>query len=279
MRPPQKQQSALVPYSMAHPISDTIRFDKNIENIEKTIVQRNKTLETSSICYGFVPIRTTMTVLLIGNTGIGDHRLNSFKEWYIQQIDPRGDCYSLTSHRKFHNCVILKRTVQHRNKGIAIKVFSNGKLHLTGITTIEQAVTYGQEVMDTIQDFTGEEVYLKSFTPQLINYRAKLNVPDGMVLCLKSMADFWRQDTNVSVLLNSEHYPGVRIKLNHNNHISTVLIFESGSVLLNAVISADELEFVYRYIADSIHEMKCILKPMLKKQARDKAFCYSAFVV
>ncbi|NBO99449.1 MAG: hypothetical protein EBU90_04880 [Proteobacteria bacterium] len=260
-------------------ISQVKAFDQMFGSVEQTIVQTNSLLKPDDICYDFVPKRTTMTVLMVGNTSIGDHRLNEFKEWYTD-THTTNDLFLLTSHRKFHNCVILKRHLNHRV--IAVKVFSNGKLHLTGTTTMEQALGYGLEVTDILKEFTGEDFGLSTFSPQLINYRLKLNVPEGMVLCLKSMFNFWQKHSDVPVFFNIEHYPGIRIKLAYDNHVSTVLIFESGSVLLNAVVSADELEFVHGYIVDSIRhmttEISCVLKPRLKKRSRDKLFCYSAFV-
>jgi len=269
-------------------ISQATTFDQMFRSVEQTIVQTNTILKPDDICYDFLPKRTTMTVLMGGTVGIGDHRLNDFKEWYIHthttkhMEKPEGqiDSFLLTSHRKFHNCVILKRHLNHRV--IAVKVFSNGKLHLTGTTTMQQALGYGLEVMDILKEFTGKEFCLKTFNPLLINYRLKFNVPEGMVLCLKSMFNFWQKDSDVTVFFNVEHHPGLRIKLAYNSHISTVLIFESGSVLLNAVVSADELEFVHRYIVESIRrmttEMSSVLKPRMMKRSRDKLFCYSAFV-
>lgn len=222
--------------------------------------------------------RTTMTVLIETTNRLHDHRLNDFKEWFATEACTRN--FKLSSHRKFHNCMILSRTNPVGNN-ISVKVFSNGKLHLTGVKTIEQAVDVASDILSFVANFTGEISDSTSFTPQLINYRLKVEFTSEQVLCLKTIYDFVTTRYTFTCLFNNEHHPGVRIKFDFQNHVSTVLIFESGSVLINAVVSAAELVFVYTTlmeIFERMHTETTLYKTKIKKRCRDKSFSYKNFL-
>jgi TATA-box binding protein (TBP) (component of TFIID and TFIIIB) len=234
---------------------------------------------------------TTMTVMICcGDAKIAMLNLDKFKEWFKDIECKRyletthGDTWNLRVTSGFYNCVILCNHVDDRC--IAVKIFTNGNLHITGIKSVQDAYEYGDIVKDILRVYMENNLDFCDIKVQMINGCFKVELPKDTVLCLNSIHERITQETEYLSIFNNDHYPGIRIKYKYtDNRIITIMVFESGSILINAFHSGDEMVAAYHFITKFIHEnnsaflIKAIKFDKTTKQSRKRQkFDYTTYL-
>jgi TATA-box binding protein (TBP) (component of TFIID and TFIIIB) len=184
----------------------------------------------------------------------------------------------------FLNCIIVSHKTTSR---VAVKIFRNGKLHMTGVKTCEQALWYARifcQVFDTYDPT--KKTHVVHLQKQLMNGCVKIKMLGDNVINLKNLHEKLLDYTENMCIFNNDHHPGVRIKcvVEHPRHVVTIMIFESGSILLSSFLNARHLSQSYNFIADFL--LSCLEQvtcqgtrhlPTAKKRSRD-AFDYAKFI-
>jgi TATA-box binding protein (TBP) (component of TFIID and TFIIIB) len=191
----------------------------------------------------------------------------------------------------FYNCIIFSyRCGKEKTSNPAIKVFSNGTLHITGLKTITEALAVselfckifelvsgedfgGREpplVKDFIvKDFKGQEPFsvedfggrepplvkdfiVEDFRVQLVNSHFK--VPSLPHISLDKLHRHLLTETQHLCRYNRENHAGLIIRMDLDTpgattlrHIS-VIIFESGNVIISAFTHSSELIRAYEFV-------------------------------
>lgn len=207
------------------------------ENINSAIKEVNKKLEV--YCSAILRI-TTMTLLV--RDAIGNINLCKFIDW----CDKNKQCLKglvMKSFAGFYNCVIFK------NNNISIKMFQNGNIHITGVKSIGEGysncLTLGQ-IIQLYNLTNGKNRNKKILYPQieiqLINGCLKMDIGDDQVLCLRSMYKLlYKEFPELIVIFDNEHHPGLRVKFPLEEKMPTIIIFKSGSILINAFRKGSDL--------------------------------------
>lgn len=134
-----------------------------------------------------------------------------------------------------------------------IKVFSNGRLHITGVTSMSEAVEVSSFVCSILNNTIGavignKKVEAKDLQICMINTNFSLN--HGInILKLKKVI------INENVICNytPDTYPGLKIKYTQeNNNKTSVFIFSSGQIVITGAKQMDEIQSVYNYLMDTI---------------------------
>lgn len=279
---------------------------------------------------------TTMTILLSFDLNF-KLDLPAFVEWCINdnkidklKVQGNDGVWSLETKPGFFNCVVLRlrflketdkntatlgqRAIVPKTKCIAIKIFSNGNLHITGVQSVVTAILYGQVVQNLFHDFyLGKSlINISYFNIQLINGCFKIHIPCEKVLCLKTLYSKFdeylgRSSSQIqSCIFNIDHHPGVRVKFNpiteqslsnpsplpiaqknKKTHLCSIIVFESGSVLINAFLSGHELSCAHSFITkficeqgDSIfkHQVEKPKNLNRKRKRNSTPFDYSKYI-
>ncbi len=220
------------------------------------------------------PFRITTITLMILSESSAPFNLQMFYHWCEQTgiddflTDSYGGEWYLKSLGKFYNCIIFSHSIniQNKQKKVAVKLFLNGKLHITGLQEISQTEEYANIMSDIIHMYFQSHIpsptkYVASkfqpsdFCVQLINGCCKIVDPSLEVgtsqvtsLNLKELFVFLVPKISkdgVSVLYNNEHHPGIRIKIRNESNgkvnVCTIMIFKSGSILINSFVSGKQL--------------------------------------
>ena len=174
----------------------------------------------------------------------------------------------------FYNCIIFtyrniscsdKRSVshdsdKHKASNPAIKVFSNGTLHITGLKTITEVLAVSElfcRIFDIVSDdasapFTVEDFSVEDFRVQLVNSHFK--IPSLPHISLDTLHRHLLTETQHLCRYNRENHAGLIIRMdldtpgaNVLRHIS-VIIFESGNVLISAFTHSSELIRAYEFV-------------------------------
>jgi len=141
-----------------------------------------------------------------------------------------------------------------------IKVFSNGRLHITGVTSLHEAQTVSSFVCDILNETLGaisgtEKVQAKNLEICMINTNFALN--HGIdILKLKQKII----DNNIVCHYTPDTYPGLKIKYSHDNGQRTsVFIFSSGQIVITGAKSLEHISYVYtnlfKIIIDNYEEI------------------------
>jgi TATA-box binding protein (TBP) (component of TFIID and TFIIIB) len=241
---------------------------------------------------------STMTVLIMLNYRIN---LDKLQKRYmdtdvVKFMEKHGQWNMKKSGGScFYNCVLLsqKRVVQKDNKKgsetMAIKVFSNGNLHMTGVKSISMALQQAEMVRELMGLVYENDVFeIVEHDVLMVNGYFKLNLPQGSFVCLKTLYDLLCNDSKHFCMFNNDQHAGVMIKMLQNNGSSkvSVMVFDSGNILISAFVNGSQAiaayEFVTQFIqtnyANVIKEIGTIPTDC-RQSAGATEFDYSKFIV
>ena len=184
----------------------------------------------------------------------------------ISKFDSIIECNGM----KFSNSVILKfKQSSKLSKNITIKLFSNGKLHITGpVTAIDSldAVDKICTILDDIFEKKKNTFKLCDFRVQMVN--SNFNI-ERKPFFTKAEIHKLLRDHDLEAWIPEEH-PAVRLKLkieerNNLRDKVTVLIFESGAIIITGLKSGDELLFSFKKILDIINGEAAMIDGVLDR--------------
>lgn len=182
---------------------------------------------------------------------------------FINSVLGGKECF-FPSRKTFMNSVIftLKDDNNPHSKKVAIKCFKNGSLHITGVRSIERAITIAQvmcafyELMHELHSpatqasqASQDSTYtIKNFDVQLVNTHFTVDVGNGH-LRLQNILNVCLKESQHLCMYNNERHAGVIIKyLTESMRNLSIIVFESGNVLICAFCDCDEYLEAWRYI-------------------------------
>ena len=202
----------------------------------------------------------------------------------------------------FHNCrvfVFMDNRGGHTNddcKKIAIKCFTNGTLHITGVDRLQRAQEIAEMfcvLIELVDGGTGiDGMYtIRNHNIQLINIHSSLKLQENNSIDLLELSMLLRRHTTVVSSYNNERHSGVIIKyLTSNMNNVSILVFESGNILVCGV--KDKVDFVesFDFIIDFVQnhqneiyiaDTNSILKNRLvrKRQKTERKFDYGQYLL
>ena len=176
----------------------------------------------------------------------------------------------------FSNCVILK--FQGVKTVVAVKIFSNGTLHVTGPTSLTEtldACHFVCRFLDAIFKFEPGSFAVASFFIQMYNCNFTTETP----LLRSSVHKFLRSQGFVA--MNEEKQPGVVVKMPVDGRVNTkteevtCMIFKTGEIVITGAKRGREILDVYCNILkhldegyDAIIDRAAVLKKKEKTKSK-----------
>lgn len=163
--------------------------------------------------------------------------------------------YELTSRGKkkksFYNQTTIKFTDCTTK---SIKIFSNGRLQLTGITSITEAVSVSSiicGILNSIPRCTNSSIDVKDVAIAMINTNFSYNCGIDITMLQKLLEG----KDKVYVSFNAERYPGLNIKHIHSDgSMTSVLFFGSGRVVITGGKQFDSITKSFKMITDIVYK-------------------------
>ena len=168
-----------------------------------------------------------------------------------------------------------------------IKVFSNGKLHITGVTSMIEAANVCsftcKLLNNTIGSVKGNEK-IESLNLQVCMINTNFSLNHGInIIELKNQ---FLKYNKFSCFYTPDTYPGLKIKYFHESlNKSSVFIFSSGQVVITGVKSIEDVNTVYSSLMDvlinshqKIYNQFIQIKPKKKKNTEVK-FGYNVSMI
>jgi TATA-box binding protein (TBP) (component of TFIID and TFIIIB) len=182
---------------------------------------------------------------------------------FTDLVHPKSMITHVNSKKKkkktFQNSIILKYS--EKKPGLnrkAIKIFCNGALHVNGCKRVEEFIGVCRIVCDVLnfiykreQQDASQMFNLGKFDVQLINTNLVVNHK----LNLSAVSDFLEMeaDDNIQVDYDVSFHPAVNVKNSVNRRDVTILIFNSGSIIITGVVTAHELVESYKFVTSFLH--------------------------
>lgn len=280
-----------MPTPASHLQEDATKFMQQIHTIAETI--------PATI--------STITVLLVLNEPLNLHKiLEDFNtpqiKIFLQEVTGDENSIYTSSKRPFNNSLVFKcKGIPTDNNTVldkqAVKVFCNGNLHITGVKTITDALYLGDVFVTMVELMYGGTGASNMFTfskfeVQMVNLYFQLPFPSSgssnankpQLLDLNKVMEHLQHHTPFFVSYNTERHAGVIIKAVE----FTLLIFNSGNVIISSIKEPSQLEAVRDFIQESVVRLPTLPNTLVDKPSLlnrrymkrpQEGFDYSKYVV
>jgi TATA-box binding protein (TBP) (component of TFIID and TFIIIB) len=200
---------------------------------------------------------TTITIGVYMNDGVDLEKLVEEVEHPTNELicslltEVMGPMKRSGAKRGFSNCVVFKIPGEGKLQQ-AVKVFCNGSIHVTGYKSILKAFEVCEifaVLFDLIEGGNGidERYVIKKLDVQLVNICfVHPLVLKGMKINLHKLYDIIKKLNQYYVTFDTDRYAGVVIKAPKY----TVMVFESGSIIITSVTKFADIREAYFYIDD-----------------------------
>jgi len=203
----------------------------------------------------FQPLNLS-TMTIIGGMNKSQIDMPYLSEHFVSPVHPscilkktkkHGD-YTQTKRGKmkksFYNQITIQYT-DHTTK--SIKVFSNGKLQMTGITSLNEAYTVANMVKNLLNTvFDTSDFQIINLDIGMIN----TNFSFGRNLDIIALREILNTGPNTSIDYEPDVYPGLKIKY----FKTSIFIFTTGNVLITGVKSLEEVNDAFSFVVDNTFE-------------------------
>jgi TATA-box binding protein (TBP) (component of TFIID and TFIIIB) len=142
----------------------------------------------------------------------------------------------------------------------SIKIFTNGKLQMTGITSMIEGIKVASKVCALISKCVSADVKASTVDIAMINsdFCIRRNVN------LYSMLNIMSNDDTISCAYDPDTYPGLKIKYNK----VSIFVFGTGSVVITGSNSLQRLKEAFTYIGNIVKDNESILWGKSKEKKR-----------
>ena len=165
-----------------------------------------------------------------------------------------------------------------------VKVFSNGRLHLTGITSINEASNVCVFICNLLNSTLGAITGSKSVDAYdlkicMINTNFSLNHGIDILKLKKCLSEL----NDINCQYTPDTYPGLKIKCFITN--ASVFIFSSGQIVITGVKSLNDIQIIYSKIlcciSSNFHTVfaKCNINNKKNKKITSIQFGYPTNII
>ena len=222
---------------------------------------------------------TTMTILIkVADASSINLDLQEIKEYFLSEASQRlikhitGDPQEirLISKKVFHNALTFKCCDKQ-----AVKIFTNGNMHMTGIKDIMDAVCLA-DVFSTILNCYGSSPKF-AFDIQLANFCHILADIAPNRLDLSKLESALKSKTPYSTFYNTERHAGIIIRAVD----FTLLVFDSGNTIISSLKTPQELQLAGEFIKTHLAPLakECVVAASLCTPTHKRKFDYAQYLV
>jgi len=156
--------------------------------------------------------------------------------------------------RSFFNQVTLKIEIPSKTQPINVKLFQNGSIQMTGCKSITNIV----EALHAIFNELCDKKFVSDIT--VFNVKHLISLRICMInsyfnmefsIDLNKLYDILIQD-ECFCLYDSDKHAAINIKFEHKDKLVTVLVFETGNIIITGASSCDQILDAYEFINKKI---------------------------
>lgn len=202
----------------------------------------------------FSPLNLS-TMTIIGSLNNSNIDIKYFSENFTSPVHPfcilkktkkHGD-YIETKRGKVKKSFYNQVTIQYRDTTTkSIKLFSNGKLQITGITSLNEASKVCKMMKEILNTTFEKSLFeIVSIEIGMIN----TNFSFGRKIDIIQLKHYLKEKPNTKIKYEPDVYPGLKVK--HFN--TSIFVFATGNVLLTGVKSIEEIQSSLNFIFENVY--------------------------
>jgi TATA-box binding protein (TBP) (component of TFIID and TFIIIB) len=161
--------------------------------------------------------------------------------------------------KNFHNARTISYKVPGARNNTAVKLFANGKLHITGVTSLAEALDNSQlmcRLLDIIKDKDEGTHKTVHMDLQLINSGFHV----GHSLNLHKVASLLREKHAEDYYVRYDPNQHAAVDIRRKNQPAGIFLFDSGSVMLSGRITdpsqvTDAFKFLTTFLDDHFEQV------------------------
>ena len=177
----------------------------------------------------------------------------------------------------FHNSLIFKCRAKE-----AVKLFTNGNMHVTGVQDLTDAVALADVLSNLTNQICDTQPYGSSpeftYEVQMINLCYQIpSLQTPQKLDLSKLLTLLTSNTPYSAFYNTERHAGIILRA----PTFTLLIFQSGKIILSSIQNSTQLEDAKIFIQNSVNELaeQCVVTEAQPLWSKKRKFDYSQYLV
>ena len=148
----------------------------------------------------------------------------------------------------FNNSVTIFKEISETKKR-SVKLFKNGKIHVTGSSTPMEGEAILREIQDLVDDIFPEVRDLAPIPMEIQMINATFQVPHGInQLALLDLYKNYRNKVS-KISFSPETYSAVKATI----FGTTVSVFKTGSVVLAGAKTFKDLAVIYKFLLDVLY--------------------------
>lgn len=187
--------------------------------------------------------------------------IESLKEYVVSH--PVAENIKISKKSLGKNCLILKIVTQ--NKNIAIKLFLNGSIHITGVTKPCEAVSISDffcTYFSKMEEEKEEERHTLRYTINMI--QSTFSIVNTKIL-LSDVKSRWEcEDTQI---INNEKHAACQIRFTKIN--TSVFIFSTGKIMITGAKNADHLYTCFETVGRFLDQNQALVCMAFEPQAKE----------
>lgn len=238
-----------------------------MQEFRNAAAQVPATLTTMTI---FIKVADESSSINLDLQSVKDNFLSEAGQRLIQHITGDPHEIRLISNKVFHNALTFKCCDKQ-----AVKIFTNGNMHMTGIKDIMDAVCLADIFAEIINCYGSAPKF--AFDIQLANFCHVLANIAPNRLDLSKLESALKSKTPYSTFYNTERHAGIIIRAVD----FTLLVFDSGNTIISSLKKPQELqqagEFIKAHLAPLAIE--CVVAASLCTSTHKRKFDYSQYLV
>lgn len=198
------------------------------------------------------------TITLICNLNVENVSIQKFSENFdsnhslvmkVQSVI-RDGCLDVTRRSKVKRAFFNQITLNYKDiSNKSIKIFSNGKLQITGVTSVYECQALSEYILSILRETLKDptiEITKKYIGMINSNFSTKTN------LDLMKLNRILNQNSNVMSIYNPESYPAINMKFQLENTCTSIFIFGTGNIVTTGGKSLHDIRSSYQFIHKTI---------------------------
>lgn len=138
----------------------------------------------------------------------------------------------------------------------SIKIFSNGKLQITGLTSVFECNRLLNLIQGWLSSIFKDNIRIINSYIGMINGNFSIK----KTINLLNMNYLLCNNEGVLCIYNPESYPAINIKLNHNGNTISVFVFGTGNIVITGGKSLNDINHAYTFIINVLSKYPEVYK-------------------
>lgn len=222
------------------------------------------------------------TITAICEISINKVDLNKFNEYITNtknvttKHSKNHDEYTVTKRGKVRKTFFNQLTINYKDiSKKSIKIFLNGKLQLTGLSSLFECKLVIEMICKWLSECFLERITYNNFKIGMINSNFMINHTINLE---KLQYYLINNHSNANIRFEPDTYPAINVKSLFDNKVS-IFIFGSGNIVITGAKTLSEIKTAYEYISQILNNSAIFLRKKDQKTKKQETIYVNGYPI